>query len=240
MHKLLRFYQSTLGKKVVVAVTGLALALFLVGHMAGNLKALAGFGPDGVHKLDHYAHFLRTFGSEMFGHGGFLWIARIGLLLALVLHVVTIIQLQIRNRAARPIDYRGQQYLASTLAARTMLVGGLVLLAFIIFHILHLTLGMIVPEEFQEGQVYANVYMAFSKPVFVFVYAVAMLVIGLHLYHGLWSVFQTLGFDSPERNKSLRMLARTAALGIALGFILVPLVVVSGKLPEPSYKVSGH
>ena len=109
--------------------------------MVGNLKSFGGFDSAGIHKLDHYAHFLREIGHQMFGHGGFLWIARIGLLVAFVLHIVTVIQLKLLNKKARGTGYRVKKSKASTLGSKFMFWGGLCLLVFVIVHLLHLTFG---------------------------------------------------------------------------------------------------
>lgn len=234
MDRAVRFYQSTLGKKVVVAVTGIVLFAFLIGHMTGNLKAFAGSdATSGIHKLDLYASFLRTVGSDMFGHGGILWIARIGLLVALILHVVTIAQLQVRNRAARPVEYSSYKYRTSSVAARSMFLGGIVILAFVFFHLAHLTFGVVTPDSFEHGHVYENVYNAFQNPVLLAVYLLAMVFVGLHLFHGLWSLCQTLGIDRPDRNATLRLVAKSLALVIALGFMAVPVAVYAGLLDTP-------
>jgi succinate dehydrogenase / fumarate reductase cytochrome b subunit len=236
MTNIFRFYQSTVGKKVVVAVTGLLMALFLIGHMAGNLKAYAGVGADGIHKLDHYAYFLRTILSDVMGYGNFLWASRIGLLAALILHLVTIIQLQTRNSKARPVEYAKFKHQASSLAAKTMLIGGIFILFFIVFHLLHLTFGTVGDFGFVHGHVYANVYNSFKQPIFLVIYAIAMVIVGLHLFHGLWSMTQTLGLDSPDKNKMYKNLAKLLAFVIALGFISVPLGVATGILSEPPQK----
>lgn len=232
MKKVLLFYRSTIGKKFLVAITGLVLVLFIVGHVTGNFKTFAGYADDGVHKLDHYAHFLREILYPVFGHGGFLWIARIGLLAALILHVITVIQLQALNAKANPVRYQGSNYRASTLGARYMMIGGIVILAFVIFHILHLTIGSVHPN-FIEGKVYSNVYYAFQVPWVVAFYTVAMFFISLHLSHGLWSIFQTLGVDNPDLNPTIRIVAKVASILIAIGFLTVPLAVFAGYLPAP-------
>lgn len=233
MKKMLDFYGSTLGKKVVVALTGLILFSFVIGHMAGNLKTFAGVSASGVHKLDIYAHFLRTFGSEMAGYAGVLWFLRIGLLGAFVLHVVTVAQLSIRNKAARGGEYKMQKYRASSVASRSMALGGIVIFVFVVFHLAHLTFGWVQPETFVHGHVFANVSAAFRNPAFVFVYCVALIFLGLHLFHGLWSLCQTLGIDRPDRNATLRMVAKVLAIVITIGFMAVPLGVFAGLTPEP-------
>jgi succinate dehydrogenase / fumarate reductase cytochrome b subunit len=232
MEKIIRFYRSTIGKKYIVAITGLALVFFIIGHVTGNFKTFAGYDAAGVHKLDSYAHFLREILYPVFGHGGFLWVARIGLLVMLVLHVVTVIQLQALNLKANPAKYKGSNYRASTIAARFMMLGGIFLLAFVVFHILHLTIGSVHPK-FEDGKVYANVYYAFQNPIVVGFYTLTMVFLGLHLYHGLWSVFQTLGVDNPDLNKTLTIGARFLAIFIVIGFLTVPFAVFGGFLAPP-------
>lgn len=233
MKRLLRFYASTIGKKVVIAVTGLVLFGFIIGHMIGNLKAFGGFDSEGIAKLDHYAVYLREMGADMLGHMTFLWMVRGGLLLALILHVVTVIQLQALNRRARPVEYHRQRFSASTAAARTMFYGGLIILLFVILHILHFTTGDIHFQNFQHGHVYANIYQAFSIWWITLAYIAAMVALGSHLYHGVWSMFQTVGLDGPDSNEFWRMTAKASSLIIVLGFISVPLAILFGILPEP-------
>lgn len=227
------FYRSTIGKKFVVAITGVMLFGFVISHMAGNLKAFMGIDPGtGVHKLDLYAQFLREMGSDFLGYSVLLWIMRIGLLVAVVLHVVTVIQLTMRNRASRPVAYGEYESGASTLASRTMAWGGMFLFFFIIVHLLHLTFGTIHYQGFIEGSVYANVVKTFQVWYVVLFYLVAMVMLGLHLFHGVWSVCQTLGLDNPDRNQVLRKGALVAALVVSLGFMTVPLAAFVGILTD--------
>ena len=228
------FYKTTIGKKVVVALTGIVLFGFVVLHMAGNLKTFMGYGSDGVHHLDHYAIFLREVGQEVVGYSTVLWLTRIVLLLSLLIHLVTVWKLRFLNMASRPVDYQRFNYRSSTSAARLMWWGGLVLLAFIVYHILHFTIGT-AHSSFIEGSVYWNVWSAFQTPLTVGVYFVAMLFLGLHLFHGVWSLFQTLGLDNPQRNLALRKLAALMAVVVALGFVSVPIAVISGVLPMPTH-----
>lgn len=233
MNKILTFYQSTIGKKFVAAVTGALLFGFVVMHMAGNLKAFAGVGSDGVHKLDHYAHFLHTIGADMAGEGTVLWGARIGLLIVVLLHIVTVAQLTMLNRKSRPVRYAKEERSASTFASRSMAVGGSILLIFIIFHILHFTTGDLHFDGFEHGKVYANVHSAFQHWYLVAFYLLAMFFLGLHLFHGLWSLCQTLGIDNPDRNDTLRKIALAASVVVAVGFASVPLGVFAGVLGDP-------
>jgi succinate dehydrogenase / fumarate reductase, cytochrome b subunit len=234
------FYGSTLGKKVVVAVTGLMMIGFVVGHMLGNLKAFAGFDAANVAALDNYAHHLRLLLADMLGEGTFLWIARAGLLGAVSLHVVTVAQLTTLARSSRPVGYAQHKHKSSTVASRSMAYGGLILLLFIVFHILHFTTGHLHFDGFIHGQVYGNVHAAFQHVWLVAIYVVAMLALGLHLFHGTWSVFQTLGVDNPDRNQGIRKLATGLALIVSLGFIAVPCAMYLGLVPTPTYKSVAH
>ena len=229
------FYGSTVEKKIVMALTGLVLIGFVAGHMAGNLKIFAGADPStGVYKIDHYGEFLREMGSEMFGHAGFLWIVRVVLLVCVVLHAMSGIQLARLNRVAKPAGYKVTSYRSANAASRTMLYGGLFLIVFITFHILHLTTGSVHYRGFVEGKVYSNVYSAFQSPVLVSFYVVSMGLLGLHLYHGTWSCFQTLGVDTPRWNKTIRTVAKLLAVALFVGFSAVPISVAAGVLQAPA------
>lgn len=216
-----------------MAITGLLLIGFLIGHMIGNLKMFAGMDPSsGRYKLDLYAEFLRSMGHEMMGHETLLWIVRGGLLFCVFVHILMAIQLSFINRRARPVGYRSTSYQSSTLASRGMMIGGLLLLAFIIFHILHFTTGDLHFRGFEEGHVYANVWKGFQSPIVAAFYLVAMLSVCFHTFHGAWSVFQTLGIDSPKLNPILRKGAFFVAMLLLIGFSSVP-VAVALKLVKP-------
>lgn len=238
MNRLASLYRNTIGKKIIVAVTGVTMLGFLFGHVSGNLKAFLPDTEAGSPDIDAYASFLRQLGEPLLPHGAALWFVRFVLLVALGFHVSCVIQLARRNRVARPVSYGKRRYVQSTLAARWMMFSGLLLLAFFVFHILHFTTGDIAPESFEEGAVYANLYRAFSSWPFVLFYIASMALVGFHLYHGLWSLFQTLGFDSPDRNRGLRRIAMFLAVVLFIGFASVPLAFWSGRLKEPSTKVN--
>jgi len=234
MRNPIRFYRTSIGKKVVVAVTGAVLFLFVVAHMLGNLKAFLGSSSDGVPEVDVYAHFLRTMGEPLVPFSVLLWMVRAILLACVVLHVVAAVQLAASNRAARPVPYVRRTFGESSAAARWMLWTGLLLLAFAVVHILHFTTGTINITPILDGQVYANLYHAFSVWYITVFYAVAMAFLAWHLYHGVWSLFQTLGLDSPDRNRMLRMLATLAAALLFVGFCAVPVSFWLGWLPAPT------
>jgi succinate dehydrogenase / fumarate reductase, cytochrome b subunit len=226
-------WRSTIGKKVIVAVTGVILALYVVAHMLGNLKAFQGNGGGAGAAIDGYAEWLRTVGEPAIPRNGALWIVRAVLLLALVLHVIAIVQLIRRNREARPPGHRDAPVLRRSLASRTMTFTGVLILAFVIFHVLHFTTRTIHPTPLAGGAVYANVYDAFQEWWLVAIYIAAVGLLGLHLWHALWSATQTWGADKPNRNPTLRRAAKMISLAVAIGFAVVPVAFFTGVLPEP-------
>ena len=216
------FYRSTLTKKAVMAVSGLVLFGFVLVHMIGNLKLYGG-----SEKLNHYAEGLRELGAPVLGHGELLWIARIVLLLAVGLHIWSAWQLTRISHRARPTGYAKMHHQGATYASRTMRWGGVILLFFIVYHLLHLTTGD-VHSDFQAGDVYRNVVVGFSNPLVSFFYIVAQIFLGLHLYHGLWSLCQSLGWSGPRFDKVRKGLAMVFALVISIGNISFPVAVLTG------------
>jgi succinate dehydrogenase / fumarate reductase, cytochrome b subunit len=229
-HRLLALWRSTLGKKYVAAVTGAILAVFVILHMAGNLKALEGAG-NGHPALDSYARFLRRIGSGVLPHNFALWVERVVLLAALVLHIVAITQLWRRNRRAKP--EANSSRIRSTISARTMKFTGFVLLAFIVFHVLHFTTRTIHPTKLVNGHVYANAYGAFHQWWMVVIYVGAVVLLGFHLNHALWSGAQSSGMDNPDRNWFWRRLATTVAVLVTVGFAAIPILFATDALPKP-------
>lgn len=228
-----KLYNTTIGKKVLMALSGLVFVGFVIAHMLGNLKIFAGINPEsGLYKFDEYAIALRTFGQEFLGHETFLWLARAVLLASILLHVAMALQLARINQRAKPRQAHNPEYRSASAASRTMLFGGIFILFFIVYHILHLTTGT-VHSTFVEGQVYQNVYSGFRNPLVSGFYCLAMLFLALHLYHGVWSMFQTLGVDHPAWNKGIKTLAQVVSIAVFLGFIAVPLSVTFGVLPAP-------
>jgi succinate dehydrogenase / fumarate reductase cytochrome b subunit len=222
------FWDSSIGKKQVVAVTGAVLILYVVAHMFGNLKVFQGPGTESG-SIDAYAEFLRTVGEPVIPREGLLWAVRVFLLGAFVTHIVAVWQLAARNRAARP-EGRRAPVIKRSVSSRTMQVGGLFLLFFVVFHILHFTTGTIDPSEFRQGAVYENLDRAFHHPAFVVIYVSAALVLGFHLYHAVWSFFQTGGWDKPNRNPTIRRLATGTAVVVAAGFMAVPFAFWTGAI----------
>lgn len=234
MSRFQTFYASTIGKKFIAAVTGLILFGFVFGHMAGNLKIFTGTTDAGVPHMDEYGHFLRIVGQPLIPAYFALWAARVTLLAALILHIVVVVQLAMLSSEARPVDYVKSKKRAATLPALWMLFSGLAIFGFIIFHILHLTAGVIpLGEKFEHGYVYNNVAYSFAKWPVALGYIGMMVVLGIHLNHGVWSMFQTIGLDNPDRNKMLRIVTTAVTAIIMLGFIAVPIAFLSGMMPEP-------
>jgi succinate dehydrogenase / fumarate reductase cytochrome b subunit len=199
-----------------MAVTGFIMVAYLITHVLANLLVF-----QGPIRINAYSAFLH-------GTGGALWTARLVLLVALVLHVVAALQLTLRRRAARPIGYQeGSEPQVSTFASRTIRWGGLLILVFLIYHILHFTLGTVHPH-FVEGDPYHNVTAGFRNPLVVAFYLVAMVAVGLHFYHGIWSGGRSLGLSPPSPRPLRRRLALVLALFIWLGFSVIPLAVYAG------------
>jgi succinate dehydrogenase / fumarate reductase cytochrome b subunit len=215
MNAVARFWHSSIGKKAVMAVTGLIMIAFLISHMLANLQVFAG-----PLKINDYARALREFGP-------LLWVARGGLIVALVLHVVAAFQLTRRMQSARPVDYAERDGQVSTFAARTIRWGGVLLLVFVVLHLLHLTFGTIHPA-FDARDVYGNVVAGFDVWWVAVLYLAAMVGLGLHLYHGTWSSIRTLGLTRPSTNPLRRRVAAVLAWALYLGFSLVPLAVIAG------------
>jgi succinate dehydrogenase / fumarate reductase, cytochrome b subunit len=211
------FWASTVGKKIVMAVTGILLFAFVIGHLLGNLQVF-----EGPAKLNAYGAFLHSIGE-------FLWPVRIVLLIAVTLHIVATVQLALRKKRARPIEYSVKKAIASSYASRTMYWSGPIVLAFIIFHLLHLTAGYIHPgAAYIEGDVYHNVVSGFQVWWVSLSYIVAISLLGLHLRHGLWSMFQTLGIHQPQYTVRFKKAAMVIALLITLGYISIPISVLLG------------
>jgi succinate dehydrogenase / fumarate reductase cytochrome b subunit len=216
------FYRSAVGKKAVMAVTGLILFGWIFAHMAGNLKLY--FGPE---HLNEYAHFLRTMGAPLIPETGLLWLSRIILLVAVIFHIHAAYALTMMNREARPIGYHDREYVKATYAARTMRWGGVIILLFVIYHLLHLTTGD-AHHDFRAGDVYHNVVSGFRIWWVAAVYIVANLALGLHLYHGVWSMFASLGVSSRGYENWRRGFASVFAAIITAANISFPMSVLLG------------
>lgn len=214
-------WRSTIGKKTVMAVSGLLMLLYLVSHMLGNLKIFFGSSD-----FNGYAHWLRTIGEPLLHNEWFLWIARVVLVVAVLAHAVAAYQLSRRDIAARPVKYVHKKARTSY-ATRTMRWGGIILGLFIVWHILDLT-TLTVNENAAAGKPYENVVATFSTSYGNVIYITAMLALGLHVRHGFWSAAQTLGAGRARRDRALKGVANVLALVLTLGFISVPVGVMTG------------
>jgi succinate dehydrogenase / fumarate reductase, cytochrome b subunit len=226
-HRALAFWHTMIGKKVVMAVTGVVLVGFVIAHMVGNLKIFSGPA-----EINAYSRFLRAVGTPELAYGQLLWVVRIVLLLCVALHITAALQLSRMSWAARPVEYKTKRNLETTFAARMMRWGGVLLVVFIIFHLLHLTAGAVgfQPGQFKHLAAYQNVVAAFKVwPVALF-YIVAMGALCLHLDHGIWSMLQTLGWNTARNEKQLKIASRAIAVVVFLGFSSVPVSVWAGWL----------
>lgn len=212
------YYQTSVGKKMVMAVSGVIVFGFVVIHMMGNLQVF--LGPK---VLNHYAEFLHSL-------GGVLWLMRAIMLAATVLHILSATQVTLQSWAARPEGYAVRRYRETTYAARTMRWGGPIILLFVIYHLLQLTFGAVHPNgaPFDSANVYNNVVYGFQVPWVSGMYIVAMIAVALHLYHGAWSMLQTMGLNHPKWNRWRRVFAALFAIAIGVGNTSIPLAVLTG------------
>lgn len=216
--------RSLVAKKAIMAVTGVILFLFVVGHLAGNLKVFQ--GPE---HFNAYAEGLRTVGAPFFARGQVLWAVRLILLASLFLHIWAAIAVTRASWAARPVGYHGLTPTETTYAARTMRWGGVIIFLYVIYHLLDLTFGAANPS-FVPGDVYHNLVASFQRWPVSAMYIVAVIVVGLHIDHGLWSAFQTLGLNRPPTFRWRRGVAGAIAALITAAYVAIPVAVLLGKL----------
>jgi succinate dehydrogenase / fumarate reductase, cytochrome b subunit len=212
-----RFYDSTIGKKAVMAVTGVILFGYLIAHMLGNLQVFLGRDV-----MNHYAETLHA-------NLPLLWGARSVLLVSVLLHAWAAIQLTAVKAAARPVGYVKTANVQGTTGSRTMMLSGPVIALFVVGHLLHLTTGTIHPQ-FVELRPYENVIIGFSNPIASGLYIVAMVLVGFHLSHGVWSMFQSIGFNHPRYTPLLKKFSAVFSWLLIAGFIAVPIAVLAGYL----------
>ncbi len=222
MNRILSLWQTAIGKKIAMAVSGFLLVLFLISHMISNVTVL--WEPQ---HLDDYGAFLRSFGL-------LLWVARLGLLALAVLHVTAAWQLTRMAREARPAAYSRRETQVASYASRTMRWGGVLILVFLVYHILHFTTGTLHPD-FHHGEVGRNLIVGLNVTPVALFYALAMVALGLHFWHGIWSVFATLGATHPAWQGTRRAVAVVLTLLVAGGLILIPLAALFGRLTWPPH-----
>lgn len=217
------FYQTAVGKKWVMAVTGIILLGFVLVHMVGNLKMYLG-----ETDLNKYGVALREIGGDLVPHTSILWAVRSLLILAFVLHIHAAATLTAMNRKARPVGYKGgRHYVAANYAARTMRMTGVIVLLYLLFHLMDLTWGNANPN-FVHGEPYHNVVESFSRAPVAVVYIIANILLGIHIYHGAWSMFQSLGWNNPRINAARRWFATAFAALIVIGNVSMPIAVLAG------------
>ena len=222
-HPVVRFWRSAVGKKWVMAVTGIMLLGFVLAHMVGNLKVYLGKA-----HLNEYGEWLRMLGTPAFPRTVLLWGMRIGLLAAFVLHIVAAAQLTRMNHRARPVRYQSQRdYVAANFASRTMRWTGVIIALFLIFHLFDLTWGAANPS-FRRGDPFDNMIDSFERVPVAIAYIAANIALAIHSFHGAWSLFQSLGWNNPRFNASRRTFAAAFALVIGIGNVSMPLLIVTG------------
>ena len=221
----IRFYQSDVGKKYVMAITGIVGLGFIVFHMLGNLHAF-----EGSEQLNHYAEGLRDIGEPIAPRTFLLWLGRLGLLAALALHLHAAWALSRSNQQARgSVGYDQRNYLAANYASRTMRWTGIIVLLFIVWHLADLTWGVsAVNPDYVRGEVYDNVIASLERwPVFI-IYLAAQVALALHVWHGAWSMFQSIGINNPRFNHWRRNFATALAGIVAIGYLTVPFGILFG------------
>ena len=224
----LDLYSTAVGKKDVMAISGLAMIGFVVFHMIGNLKMYFGQAD-----LDHYAEFLKELLYPIAPKGVVLWILRGGLIAMLVLHLHAAWSLTRLNRHARAVKYQGpRDYQVANFASRTMRWTGIIVLAYLVWHLLDLTFGTVnaigTDGEFVRGEVYNNVVRSLDRPLVAAFYVVANILLGIHLFHGAWSFFQSLGWNNPRFNAWRRGFAVGIATVVVVGNVSFPVAVLAG------------
>jgi succinate dehydrogenase / fumarate reductase cytochrome b subunit len=225
---LLDLYSTAVGKKYVMGVTGIGLMGFVLFHMIGNLKMY-----QGAEALDSYAEFLKKLLYPLAPKGVILWLLRGGLITMVVLHIHAAWSLTQLNRKARPVKYQSaRDYQIASFASRSMRYTGIVVLLFVVWHLLDLTFGVVntvgADGEFVRANVYENVVRSFERvPVSVF-YIVANIALGIHLFHGAWSLFQSMGWNNPRFNKWRRAFATGFATVVVVGNVSFPVAVLAG------------
>jgi succinate dehydrogenase / fumarate reductase cytochrome b subunit len=224
MSFIVNFYRSAIGKKAVMAATGLILFGWIFLHMLGNLKLYLG-----AEHMNEYARWLQVLGTPAMPEKLALWIVRVLLIVCVAFHIHSAYALTMMNRAARPIGYRSREYVVGTYAARTMRWGGVIIFLFIFYHLAHLTFGgHVTPVPFVENDPYHNVVAGFQVWWVSAIYIVANLALGLHLFHGVWSMFNSLGINHPKFNPWKRGFATTFAVLITVANISFPVFVMLG------------
>ncbi|MEO8662285.1 MAG: succinate dehydrogenase cytochrome b subunit [Bryobacteraceae bacterium] len=224
LNRSLRFYQTTIGKKIIVAVTGIILFGFVAGHMLGNLQVFMG------------QEAMNAYGALLHAEPAILWVVRLVLLAAVGLHILMSVQLALASREARPVGYQKWTSVKSSYASRTMIWSGPIIGAFLVYHLLQFTVGVTGLDKFRTTELhghtiplpYDNVVAGFQNPIVCVAYIIAMALLMFHLQHGIWSMFQTLGVNRPGLLPKLKAFAVAFSLLLFLGFSSIPVAVLLG------------
>ena len=219
-----RVTRTSIGRKLLMASASILLFLYIVAHLAGNLKLFLG-----AEAFNHYAEWLRVVGEPLFPEKSVLWIARVVLLAALFVHIGEYVLLWLQKRRARTKRYKKFDPQVFSWTSRAMMWGGIAIFAFVAFHLLHLTTGDVHPE-FIVGDAYHNVVAGFQSLPVAGIYMVGVVALGLHLYHGLWSALQTFGINNPKYNRYRRPAAGIIAVLITVGYLSIPIAVLAGVI----------
>jgi len=224
----LSLYQTSIGKKWVMGITGIMLMGFVLVHMIGNLHMY-----EGPSHFNAYGEALRDLGGELAPRTVVLWLLRLGLIAAFVLHIHAAVSLTRINHAARPQKYQSDRtYLAANWASRSMRWTGVIILLFLIFHLADLTWGWWLGDDYIRGDVYNNVVRSLSSVPIAVIYVIANIALAVHLYHGAWSLFQSLGLNNPRFNGARRTFATGFALVILVGNLSFPIMTVAGVVSQ--------
>lgn len=217
-----RMWNSTLQLKVIVAVSGVVLLLFVVGHMVGNLQVFLG------------PAVFNAYGEKLRALPALLWVVRTGVLLFAITHIIATLRLSLLNNAARPVAYAKKQAVKATLASRTMVLSGLMLLAFVVYHLAHYTWKLTNPQyqalrdAHGNPDIYAMVIAGFSNPLISISYIVAMILLGFHLAHGIASVFQTAGWATTHTLPRYERAALLITVVLVAGYVSIPAFILLG------------
>jgi len=225
---LLDLYSTALGKKYVMAITGIAMIGFIIAHMIGNLKMYLG-----AEDINHYGEFLRELFVPLLPRTIFLWLLRGGLIVAVLLHIHAAYGLTVINHQARSVKYQSaRDYQVANFASRTMRWTGIIITLFVLWHLADLTWGTVnaagTDGTFVRGDAYGNIVRSFDRPPVAILYIVANIALGIHLFHGVWSLFQSLGWNNPRFNKWRRHIATGIATIVVVGNVSFPIAVLAG------------
>ena len=225
---LLDLYSTALGKKYVMAITGIAMIGFIIAHMIGNLKMYLG-----AEDINHYGEFLRELFVPLLPRTIFLWLLRGGLIVAVLLHIHAAYGLTVINHQARSVKYQSaRDYQVANFASRTMRWTGIIITLFVVWHLADLTWGTVnaagTDGTFVRGDAYGNIVRSFDRPPVAILYIVANIALGIHLFHGVWSLFQSLGWNNPRFNKWRRYIATGVATVVVVGNVSFPIAVLAG------------